>query len=82
MFVGGRCGLYEFRNGKLLKYYNKDNSLLRGAIDGNNELGNNFVIVNSVQYDSEGNLWVLNCQAKDVNLLELTKDGSGWKSRC
>ena len=79
VFVGGRCGLYEFRNGKLLKYYNKDNSLLRGAIDGNNELGNNFVIVNSVQYDSEGNLWVLNCQAKDVNLLELTKDGK-WNN--
>ena len=79
VFVGGRCGLYEFRNGKLLNYYNKDNSLLRGAVDGNKELGNNFVIVNGIQYDSEGNLWVLNCQAKGVNLLELSKDGK-WKN--
>lgn len=75
VFVGGRCGLYEFRNGKLLKYYNKDNSLLKGAIDGSKELDNNYVIVNGIQFDSEGNLWVLNSQAKNVNLLELTKEG-------
>ena len=78
VFVGGRCGLYEFKNGKLLKYYNKDNSLLGGAIDGGKELGNNFVIVNGIQFDSEGSLWVLNCQAKDVNLLELKKDGKWY----
>ena len=75
VFVGGRCGLYEFQNGILLKYYNKDNSPLRGAIDGSKELDNNYVIINSIQFDSEGNLWVLNSQAKDVNLLELTKEG-------
>lgn len=79
VFVGGRCGLYEFRNGKLLNYYNKDNSLLGAAIDNRQELGNNFVIVNGIQYDLEGNLWVLNSQAKGVNLLELTKDGK-WKN--
>ena len=79
VFVGGRCGLYEFRNGKLLNYYNKDNSLLGAAIDNRQELGNNFVIVNGIQYDSEGNLWILNSQAKGVNLLELTKDGK-WKN--
>ena len=79
VFVGGRCGLYEFKNGKLLKYYNKDNSPLGAAIDNRQELGNNFVIVNGIQYDSEGHLWVLNSQAKGVNLLELTKDGQ-WKN--
>ena len=79
VFVGGRCGLYEFKNGLLLNYYNKENSPLKGAIDGNNELGNNFVIVNSIQFDPDGNLWVLNSQAKEVNLLELTKDGT-WNN--
>lgn len=79
VFVGGRCGLYEFQNGILLKYYNKDNSPLRGAIDGSKELDNNYVIINSIQFDSEGNLWVLNSQAKDVNLLELTKEGK-WNN--
>ena len=77
--MGGRCGLYEFQNGILLKYYNKDNSPLRGAIDGSKELDNNYVIINSIQFDSEGNLWVLNSQAKDVNLLELTKEGK-WNN--
>ena len=79
VFVGGRCGLYEFRNGKLLKYYNRDNSPLKGAIDSKKELDNNFVIVNGIQFDADGNLWVLNSQAKSVNLLELTKDGK-WNN--
>ena len=79
VFVGGRCGLYEFRNGKLLKYYNKDNSPLKGAVDSKKELDNNFVIVNGIQFDANGNLWVLNSQANNVNLLELTKDGK-WNN--
>lgn len=79
VFVGGRCGLYEFQDGKLIKYYNKDNSPLRDAIDSKKELGNAYVLVNSIQFDMEGNLWVLNSQAKNVNLLELKKDGT-WSN--
>ena len=26
VFAGGRCGLYEFKDGQLVAYYNKDNS--------------------------------------------------------
>jgi streptogramin lyase len=74
VFAGGRCGLYEFQNGKLLSYYNKDNSPLRGAYTGGQELGNDYVLVHSIKFDQEGNLWVLNSQAKGVNLLRLTKD--------
>ena len=77
--VGGRCGLYEFNNGKLLKYHNQQNSLLHGAIDRGKELGNHYTLVNGLKYDKEGNLWVLNSQAKGVNLLEYTKDGK-WIS--
>ena len=77
--VGGRCGLYEFNNGKLLKYHNQQNSLLHGAIDRGRELGNHYTLVNGLKYDKEGNLWVLNSQAKGVNLLEYTKDGK-WVS--
>lgn len=76
--VGGRCGLYEFKNGRLLKYHNQQNSPLHGAIDRGNELGNNYTLVHSVKYDTKGNLWVLNSQAKGSNLLELTTDGQ-WK---
>ena len=73
--VGGRCGLYEFNNGQLLKYHNQQNSPLHGAIDRGRELGNHYTLVNGLKYDQQGNLWVLNSQAKGTNLLEYTKDG-------
>ena len=73
--VGGRCGLYEFRNGRLLKYHNQQNSLLSGAVDNGKALGNDYNLINGLKFDREGNLWVLNSQAKGINLLELTKDG-------
>lgn len=76
--VGGRCGLYIFDNGKLTNYFNQQNSPLNGAIDRGKELGNNFTLINGLKYDNEGNLWVLNSQAKGVNLLELSKEGE-WK---
>ena len=76
--AGGRCGLYEFQNGKLIKYHNTDNSPLNGAVDRGNTLGNSYVLIHGIKYDSAGNLWVLNSQTKDVNLLKLNKDGS-WE---
>ena len=75
VFVGGRCGLYEFRDGKLVKYYNKDNSPLKGAYDRGKELNNKYVLVNAIKFDANGHLWVLNCQAKGVSLLELDSEG-------
>ena len=76
--ASGRCGLYEFQDGKLLKYHNQDNSPLKGAMDRGRQLGNNYVIINGIQYDKQGNLWVLNSQAQGVNLFRLTKDGD-WE---
>ena len=73
--VGGRCGLYEFKDGKLLKYHHQQNSPLGRAIDRGKELGNDYTLINGLKYDNEGNLWVLNCQTKKSNLLELKKDG-------
>ena len=78
--VGGRCGLYEFRNGRLLKYHNQQNSPLSGAVDKDKALGNDYNLINGLKFDREGNLWVLNSQAKGINLLELTKDGK-WVDR-
>ena len=74
LFAGGRCGLYEFKDGKLLNYYNKDNSPLKPAIDRDKELGNDYVLINGIQFDKSGNLWVMNSQAKDVNMLLFTKN--------
>jgi len=78
VFAGGRCGLYEFQNGRLLKYYNQDNSPLKGAVDRGKTLGNDFILIHGIKFDTTGNLWVLNSQAKDVNLLKLKKGGS-WE---
>jgi len=78
VFAGGRCGLYEFTDGKLTAYYNRDNSPLKGAIDRGSELGNDYVLILGIKFDKEGNLWVLNSMSNGTNLLELTADHQ-WK---
>ena len=75
VFVGGRTGLYEFLDGQLKAYYNKDNSLLQGAMYKGRELGNNYVLINGLCFDNKGNLWILNSQASRENLLRLSADG-------
>lgn len=74
VFVGGRCGLYEFQNGKLVTYFNMDNSILMGANDRGNQLGNDYVLILGIKFDAKGNLWVLNSLGNGVSLLEYTKD--------
>ena len=74
-FVGGRTGLYEFLDGQLKTYYNKDNSLLQGAMDRGRELGNNYVLINGLCFDNKGNLWILNSQTSRENLFRLSADG-------
>ena len=75
VFVGGRTGLYEFLDGQLKSYYNKDNSLLQGAMYKGRELGNNYVLINGLRFDNKGDLWILNSQASRENLLRLSADG-------
>ena len=74
VFAGGRCGLYEFMDGQLVSYYNKDNSPLKGANDRGKQLGNDYVLVLGIKFDAKGHLWVLNSLADNINLLELTSD--------
>lgn len=79
LFAAGRTGMYEFRDWKLSRYFNKDNSPLMGAIDppggGGHELGNDYVLINSMTYDEKGSLWLFNCQTAASSLLEYTKEG-------
>ena len=74
VYASGKCGLYEFNNGQLTAYYNRDNSPLQGAMDGNNELPNDYVLVHAVIFDSTGDLWVFNSQARSNSILRLDKD--------
>ena len=71
IFASGRTGLYEFTDSKLTHYYNKDNSILEGAVDGDNILDNNYVLVHSLLSDKDGSLWILNSQAQHNSIIQL-----------
>lgn len=75
VFAGGRNGLYEFRNGKFVKFYNSDNSLIT---DHNNN--KDYEIIGGLKFDKEGNLWMVNPHSShNQSLIEYTKDGE-WVS--
>ena len=74
IFAGGRTGLYEYYDGLLVKYYNKDNSILNTATTSNK-----YVLSDGVTYDSKGSLWILQSQVKDNSIIEITKDGEWVK---
>ena len=60
VFIGGQPSLYKFQDGRFKALYNRDNSPLLPAVDGGVELDNNYVIVNAVDFDAQGNLWLTN----------------------
>ncbi len=69
-FVGGKTGLYEFENGKLKQAFSFDNSPLQSPFSSKD-----YVIVNAMTFDSDGNLWMLNSKSASTSLLEYTSDG-------
>lgn len=70
VFAGGRPGLFEYYDGQLVKYYHKDNSILNTATTSNK-----YVLVETMKYDDEGNLWMLQSQVADNSLMQIPKDG-------
>ena len=70
VFAGSVNGLYEFLNGKLVKFYNSDNS----PIESYNGRSKNHQLVSGVKYDKNGNLWILNSQAPTASLIKLYND--------
>ena len=78
VIAGGRTGMYEFNNGALVRYHNKDNSPLRGAIDNGKQLGNEYVLISGMKFDKNGHLWVLNNQTEGVTLLEFDPIENKW----
>lgn len=69
VYVSGRTGLYEYYDGELKNYFNKFNSILLAATSSNR-----YVLVESISFDKEGNLWLVQSQTAN-NLIEITKDG-------
>ena len=78
VIAGGRTGMYEFNNGALVRYHNKDNSPLRGAVDNGKHLGNDYVLISGMKFDKNGHLWVLNNQTEGVTLLEFDPVENKW----
>lgn len=70
IFVGGRNGLYEYKNGNFENYYNYENS----PIERYNNRSKEYELITGVKFDKEGNLWMQNSQAPTQSLIEFTKD--------
>ena len=75
VMVGGRAGLYEFKDGKFVRLYNADNSPLQFSTA---DKSYNYNLTLGVKYDSSGNLWCLNSFAESASILELKTDGT-WE---
>ena len=76
IFAGGRTGLYEYNNGRMVKYHNVDNSLLEYSTA---DCIKNYILTLGVKFDKQGNLWCLNSLAESASILKLSTDGK-WES--
>lgn len=68
VFAGARNGMYEFKDGKYVKFYNSDNSL----IEAYNGKSYNYQLVTGIKCDDRGNVWILNSQAPTTSLIKLS----------
>jgi len=73
-----RTGIYEYRDGKFVGLYNSDNSPLQ-RITG---LSINYVGCCGLQYDADGNLWVMNQQTDTIVRVILGGDPSKLSKWC
>ena len=76
VFASGRTGVYEFNNGSFVKAYNYDNSELVSTF----ATDKNYVIVNGIKFDQEGNLWMVQSLNTKNKLLELKNNGT-WSKK-
>lgn len=72
-----RNGLCEYRDGKFVKLYNCDNSPLRSILP-NTANYYNYVSCAGIQYDMDGNLWML-C-SETHNIIRILKADGKWTS--
>ena len=67
-----RTGLYEYRDGKFVGLYNSENSPLRQI----QNFGLNYVGCCGLQYDEEGNLWMMNQQTDTI--VRIRRPDGSW----
>lgn len=81
IFAGATTGLYEYKNGNLISFYNQENSPMESALNPNKYSvaeQKNYDLITSVIYDKKGNVWSLNSQAPAKSLLQLNTDNNEW----
>lgn len=72
VFAGSRVGLYEFYDGKFVKEWSYDNSIIQSLGGGSNK---NYTMLMTVKFDNSGNLWMVNSIAPQRSLIEYTANG-------
>jgi len=72
-----RIGLCEYRNGKFQKLYNCDNSPIQSILPSI-ERYYNYVSCAGLQYDGDGNLWMLNSETDTI--VRVLKNNGQWAS--
>ncbi len=75
---GYRTGLYEYRNGKFVSLHNSDNSPLQQIVVNGQALGLNYVGCTGLQYDNDGNLWIMNQQTDTI--VRILQPSGRWLS--
>ena len=68
IFAGARNGLYEYRNGKFVKYYANHNS----PSERFNPTDKEYQIIAGVKFDQEGNVWIFNSQAPSTSMIKFS----------
>ena len=65
LFAGSRNGLYEYLNGRFVKFYNDANSPIE-PFDGTSK---EYEIISGVKFEKDGTLWILNSSAPSTSMI-------------
>lgn len=66
VFAGARNGLYEYKDGKFVNFWNADNSPICPFNDTDQE----YQMITGVKFDTDGQLWLINSQARDHDIMK------------
>lgn len=69
VMVGGKGGVYEFQDGEFIHHFGRQNSVLESGVSSDD-----YTLVTSIKYDTDGNLWLLNSMATSP-IVQITKEG-------
>lgn len=82
VFSSGRTGLYEFQNGKLVKHFTEGDGPLyhAGTVKEEDPHKLEYVMVESIEFDHEGNLWCLLSINPKASLAKYNSKDGTWQS--